>query len=69
MYYRNANAAIVVYDITNPYSFEKAQKWYYKFWFRVSELKEKAPQNIILAICGNKIDLEERKVSLEVTMQ
>ena len=27
MYYRNANAAVIVYDITNPYSFERAKKW------------------------------------------
>jgi small GTP-binding protein len=27
MYYRNANAAIVVFDITNKTSFEKARRW------------------------------------------
>jgi small GTP-binding protein len=27
MYYKNANAAIVVFDFTNYGSFEKAQKW------------------------------------------
>jgi Ras-related protein Rab-5C len=27
MYYRNANAAIVVFDVSNSSSFERAQKW------------------------------------------
>ena len=27
MYYRNSNAAIIVYDISNANSFERAQKW------------------------------------------
>jgi small GTP-binding protein len=27
MYYRNANAAVVVFDVTNSQSFERAQKW------------------------------------------
>ena len=33
MYFKNAEAAIVVYDITDDLSFEKARKW-------VSELNE-----------------------------
>lgn len=28
MYYRNAHAAVVVFDVTNFSSFERAQKWY-----------------------------------------
>lgn len=59
MYYRNAHAAVVVFDITSPQSFERAQKW-------VSELLEKANSGIIIALCGNKLDLEEnRKVNME----
>jgi small GTP-binding protein len=27
MYYRNANAAVVVFDVSNITSFERAQKW------------------------------------------
>ena len=27
MYYRNANAAIIVFDVSNGTSFERAQKW------------------------------------------
>lgn len=60
MYYRGAAAAIVVYDITNPYSFEKAKDW-------VKELQRKSTANIVIALAGNKEDLakEKRKVSAE----
>jgi Ras-related protein Rab-5C len=59
MYYRNAHAAIVVFDVTNPQSFERAQKW-------IAELLEKAYSGIIIALCGNKVDLDEsRRVSSE----
>ena len=57
MYYRNANAAIVVYDINNKQTFEKAKLW-------VNELLEKTKSNILIVLCGNKSDLEEsREVS------
>jgi len=32
----------------------------------MSELLEKANPGIIIALCGNKVDLEERQVSQEV---
>jgi len=58
MYYRNAAAAIVVYDITNEASFEVLQDW-------IQELTRLGPQNIVLAIAGNKCDLEaNREVGL-----
>ncbi|GME67938.1 unnamed protein product [[Candida] boidinii] len=50
MYYRNAQAALVVYDITKPASFIKARHW-------VKELHEQASKNIIIALVGNKYDL------------
>lgn len=59
MYYKNAHAAIVVFDVTSPTSFERAQKW-------VNELLEKAKSGIVIALCGNKVDLDEnRQVSSE----
>lgn len=63
MYYRNAQAALVVYDVTKPQSFIKARHW-------VKELHEQASQDIIIALIGNKIDLLEddpdsRKVAQE----
>eukprot|EP01015_Nassula_variabilis_P030096 TRINITY_DN6572_c0_g1_i4.p2 TRINITY_DN6572_c0_g1~~TRINITY_DN6572_c0_g1_i4.p2 ORF type:complete len:157 (-),score=39.44 TRINITY_DN6572_c0_g1_i4:61-531(-) len=54
MYYKDAKVALIVYDITNQSSFEKV-----KFW--VQELREKGPPNMILAVVGNKIDLEDKE--------
>jgi Ras-related protein Rab-5C len=34
MYYRNANAAVVVFDVSNVTSFERAQKWYSIIYMR-----------------------------------
>ena len=51
MFYKDANAAILVYDITRKISFEELQT----YW--VEQIKEYAPPNIILAVVGNKSDL------------
>lgn len=50
MYYRNAQAAVVVYDVTKATSLEKAKSW-------VKELQRQANPNIVIALAGNKIDL------------
>lgn len=56
IYYKDASAAIVVYDITSIDSFEKVRKW---IW----ELRESSNERILIAIVGNKMDLESmRKV-------
>ncbi|KAL1613554.1 Vacuolar protein sorting-associated protein 21 [Diplodia seriata] len=52
MYYRNAQAALVVYDITKASSLTKAQHW-------VAELQRQASPGIVIALVGNKADLVE----------
>lgn len=60
MYYRNANAAIVVYDITQETSLERAKSW-------IKELQRQANQDIVIALAGNKVDLDqERQVSKDI---
>ena len=54
MYYRGAAAAIVVYDITSELSFRCMKNW-------VKELSQFGPRNIIIAVAGNKCDLEEER--------
>ncbi|KAL3345645.1 hypothetical protein AABB24_024547 [Solanum stoloniferum] len=54
MYYRGAAAAIIVYDITSSDSFAKAKKW-------VQELQKQGNSNMIMALAGNKADLEDRR--------
>ncbi|KAG9135750.1 hypothetical protein Leryth_002461 [Lithospermum erythrorhizon] len=59
MYYRGAAAAIIVYDISNADSFTRAKKW-------VQELQKQGNPNMVMALAGNKCDLEEkRNVSAE----
>ena len=50
LYYRGAQAAIVVYDITKEDTFERAKTW-------VKELQQQASSNIVIALAGNKSDL------------
>ncbi|CAL1694310.1 unnamed protein product [Somion occarium] len=54
MYYRNANCAVVVYDITQTASLEKAKSW-------IRELQRQADPSIVIALCGNKADLAARR--------
>jgi len=59
MYYRGAQAAIVVYDITSYDSFDRAKKW-------VKELQRQGNPNIVIALAGNKVDLaQKRTVEIE----
>jgi len=59
MYYRGAQAAIVVYDITSKLSFDKAKDW-------VKELQQQGDPNIVVAFVGNKVDMEDqRKISVQ----
>mmetsp|Transcript_8763 Transcript_8763/g.29974 ORF Transcript_8763/g.29974 Transcript_8763/m.29974 type:complete len:137 (+) Transcript_8763:290-700(+) len=63
MYYRGAAAAIVVYDITNKESFNGAKSW-------VKELQRRGDPNVIIALAGNKADLQnKRRVESEEAKQ
>ncbi|CAB4063279.1 Ras-related protein RABF2b,Ras-related protein RHN1,Ras-related protein Rab5A,Ras-related protein Rab-5B,Vacuolar protein sorting-associated protein 21,Ras-related protein Rab-31,Ras-related protein Rab-22A,Ras-related protein Rab5,Ras-related protein RABF2a,Ras-related protein Rab-5A,Ras-related protein Rab-5C,Ras-related protein RABF1 [Lepeophtheirus salmonis] len=55
MYYRGAQAAIVVYDVTNQDSFIRAKNW-------VKELQRQASPNIVIALAGNKADLNTKRL-------
>lgn len=59
MYYRNAQAALVVYDITKPTSLIKAKHW-------VAELQRQASPGIVIALVGNKLDLASETPSTDV---
>lgn len=54
MYYRGAQAAIVVYDITNADTFARAKSW-------TRELQRQARPDIVIALSGNKSDLGARR--------
>ncbi|CAI0410980.1 unnamed protein product [Linum tenue] len=54
LYYRGAAVGVIVYDITSPESFNKAQYW-------VKELQKHGSPDIVLALVGNKADLHESR--------
>eukprot|EP00727_Mastigamoeba_balamuthi_P004579 m51a1_g14119 putative ras-related protein rab-21-like (202) ;mRNA; r:176714-177758 len=55
IYYRDANGALLVYDITDRSSFERVQNW-------VKELRKMLGDDIALVLVGNKADLERQRV-------
>lgn len=58
MYYRNASAAVVVFDVTNKDSFEGAKSW-------VRELQKRGEPDVVIALAGNKCDISNRAVTTE----
>ena len=60
IYYRDATAALVVYDVTNQASLsQEAEYW-------IKDIEKNAPPHIIIGLAGNKCDLHERsEVSLD----
>lgn len=53
-FYIQADCAIIMFDVTNPASYESVPKWH-SHLVRVCE-------NIPIALVGNKVDREDRKV-------
>ncbi|XP_068877540.1 ras-related protein Rab-17 [Aphelocoma coerulescens] len=60
LYYRDAHAALLVYDIAKKQTFSRAKVW-------LEELEKKfLPDEIVIALVGNKTDLAaEREVTTE----
>jgi len=56
IYYNGAEAAFIVFDITNRESFEKIKDWYEEINHLITEI------NIPIVIVGNKGDLAEQRV-------
>ncbi|KAN0004449.1 hypothetical protein ACTFIZ_010613 [Dictyostelium cf. discoideum] len=54
LYYRGACVAILVFDITQQKTFDIVKGW-------VEELKANIQEEIIMVLCGNKIDLEQNR--------
>jgi small GTP-binding protein len=54
-YYRGANGILLIFDITDRSSFEHIRNW-------IEQIKEEAPEQIIIYLVGNKIDNENNRV-------
>jgi Rab family protein len=55
MYYRSALIAIIVYDVTNQETYNSVGYW-------IHELQTNVEDNVVILVCGNKIDLEDKRV-------
>jgi GTPase SAR1 family protein len=59
MFYRDAEAGIVVFDVTDQTTFAKCNQW-------ISELRQARGQSVQIYIAGNKSDLQSvRTVPLD----
>ncbi len=59
IYYRDATAVLLVYDVTSEHSFANLDRW-------MGDLRQHAPPNILISLCGNKSDLyEDVAITLE----
>ena len=52
MYFRDADACILVYDVTDRDSIDNLKT----VWLK--DLRDKAPSNLTIAIVGNKSDIQ-----------
>uniref|UniRef100_A0A8C3ATB6 small monomeric GTPase n=1 Tax=Cyclopterus lumpus TaxID=8103 RepID=A0A8C3ATB6_CYCLU len=48
-YYRDANALLLLYDVTNKASFDNIRAW-------LTEIHEYAQQDVVVMLLGNKVD-------------
>eukprot|EP01016_Furgasonia_blochmanni_P013453 TRINITY_DN1686_c0_g2_i8.p3 TRINITY_DN1686_c0_g2~~TRINITY_DN1686_c0_g2_i8.p3 ORF type:complete len:109 (+),score=44.84 TRINITY_DN1686_c0_g2_i8:66-392(+) len=62
-YYRDANAIILVYDVTDIRSFNSIQE----YWIKELENKKK-DDNVVLGMLGNKCDVDPRQRVVTVDM-
>ena len=56
IYYTGAEAAFIVFDLTNRESFEKVKDWYKEINQLIDE------KNIPIVIVGNKVDLSDQRI-------
>ena len=61
-FFTNTTAAILVFDLSNKYSFEKVDFW-------LNEVKKNTKNDLILLLIGNKSDLEYKISSEEIKVK
>jgi len=58
-YYRGADACIIVFDVTNPYSFKNVLNWQHEF---INKADLSDPSTYPFILIGNKTDMEDERV-------
>ncbi|KAH3765506.1 small GTP binding protein Rab7 [Pelomyxa schiedti] len=59
-FYRGSDCCVLVFDVTQPKTFEHLECWYEEFLMQVSP---RNPEEFPFVVFGNKTDLEGRQVS------
>ena len=57
-YYKGAHGIVLIYDVTNRKTYDNIRKW-------LNQIKDEASNKISIILVANKIDSEERQVSVE----
>ncbi|GFO32039.1 ras-related protein rab-26 [Plakobranchus ocellatus] len=57
-YYRDANALLLLYDVSNKNSFDNIRAW-------LGEIQEYSQDDVVIMLLGNKCDCHERAVRKE----
>ena len=55
-FYKQANGIIMAFDVSNRDSFDNVKKW-------MESISDHADQNVCKIMVGNKIDIEDRRVT------
>lgn len=58
-YYRGADCCLLVFDVSDPFSFENLDKWRDEF---TTEIDLNDRENFPFVVVANKIDLDSRLV-------
>ena len=53
-YYRNSNGIFIAFDLTDKSTFLEVKNW-------LSEIERFAPENIVINLIGNKVDLQSKR--------
>ena len=57
-YYKGAHGIILIYDVSNPKTYDNIKKW-------LAQIKEEASSKVCIILVANKIDHEERVITEE----
>ena len=57
-YYKGAHGIVLIYDVTNRKTYDNIRKW-------LNQIKDEASNKISIILVANKIDSEDRQVSVE----
>lgn len=61
-YFKDAHGVILLYDVTNEESFKGLTSW-------LTEIRNNSNKDVSIILVGNKIDLDDRKITKEVASE